>query len=136
MRSAHSMARRCPHEGQRPLARHENGTVRSSFLLAAIRIHAAQPHEPVVRVPALEEPGEERLDSCREGAVLIAESLVPNLEELFHGVLDDLLELVRGRAWAVTRLGGRGRRHEGAGPKGDRDRPEAPRPEGRQEGRG
>ncbi len=77
---------------------------------------AAQSHEPVMQVPALEEPDEEFLDSRRKGAVSIAEPVVPHAAELLHGVLDDLLELIRGRARLVARCGGQRRRHETSGP--------------------
>src|SRR6266545_3991529 len=78
------------------------------FFLFAIRIEAAQPHEPVVQVAAAEEPLQELPDPRGKAAVALAEARVPDAEELLQGVLDDLLEVVPGAPGPVPGSGAGG----------------------------
>jgi len=69
----------------------------------ALQVHAAQSHEPEVRISAFEESFEEFPHARRQGTVALAEAVVPHPEEFLDRVLDDLLELVGRRAGAVER---------------------------------
>ena len=63
-----------------------------------------------MEVTATEEGFEQVLDPGVEGTVGLAEPVVPDAEELLHGVLDDLLEVVGRRSGAVPGEGGEGGR--------------------------
>ena len=114
MRSAHSMARRCPHEGHRPrlLTRERDDFL---VLLGALGVDAADAREAEVEVAAADEGLEEMLDPGVERAVGVAEAVVPDAEELLHGVFHDVLEVVGGRSGAVAVERGGERGQAGAG---------------------
>jgi len=72
-----------------------------------------QSKEPEVQVAAAEEGFEDPPDALVEGAVGLQEALVPEPEELFHGIFHDLLEGIGGGAGPVagSRLLREGRGH-------------------------
>jgi hypothetical protein len=64
------------------------------LLLGALGIDAADAEKPEVRIPATKERFEEVFDPRVKRSVGVAVAIVPDAEELFEGIFDDLLEVV------------------------------------------
>ena len=69
-----------------------------------------------MQIPATEKSFQHGPHPRVEGAQRIPEPFVPDAEEILEAVVDQVFELVRGRAGAVARSGGRRRGHEKSRP--------------------
>jgi len=70
-----------------------------------------------VNVPAAKKIFQDGTDTPVEGSVGVPEPFIPDAQKRFEVFLDDLLELVLGRAGVVARRSGRGSGgHEGSEP--------------------